>query len=305
MKLNLRRIVISLAGVVAGTGMAAGTVVGCSGDDSVAPGGEAGADVTQDVTQDVQPHPDGMADGAADVQPDAMPDSTPDVGVDAPPLAAFPRAIAVAFCARLAECCLNPTTFDQPKCLAALDNPTNEGFVNTATYEPFLDGGNVNYNPTLAAKCIMETRQVACGLVASAEAKAIQADCFGAMTGKLAVGATGCRGSIECVTASHCSLPDGGDAGGTCTALSGIGGACTNTSTSDECTYLGNGAPPNYCNGSTCAAAKDLDASCGSNAECKSGICFVRCVDHQVFSDPGVPNGICDYFSIHDAGGGG
>lgn len=304
MKIRLERLLVTLGGLVAFAGAGAVAMVGCSGDDTTATTQDgAVSDVTNgDVARPDAPGPDAGPGQDADAQAEAAPP---------PPLAGFPTAVQTAFCQRLAECCLSPQTFDLAKCIATEANPAAGGFLNLSTWTPALDGGNVTYNPAAASACIAEVRNIACGLIMQATYGKYTTDCYAALSGTLDAGAQGCRYAIECAPGTYCDKSGGGDAGGKCAPVHDAGAPCTDPMSTD-CSYLGNGVPARFCDfsggaGGVCNPQLGLDAGCNYGSDCTSLICgdLGTCDTQFVFSDPGVPQGSCDYFTIRDAGDGG
>jgi hypothetical protein len=314
MTLNFGRTSLMLVSLVAMGGASALVAVGCSGDDTAGgPGVDAGGG---DGSLPDGNHIDGQApDGnTGDSQTDSPNNNDGNMGdggalPDAPPLYAYPRAMVQALCARMQFCCLTGSAFDYNKCVATLDNPNAGGVVNTAYFEPVLDGGHVAYDTTAASKCLQEISSFNCGLVDGGFYLQALNDCYAAMAGTIPVGVTGCKLAIEC-EAGYCDLTGGGDAGGKCTALKALGGTCSDP-LSMECSYLGNGVPSSYCEPDgasgfgTCRAQLGADAACNYNEDCKSQLCYGTCTPNFILSDPGVTGGTCDFFTIKDAGDGG
>jgi hypothetical protein len=308
--------------LVTGTSAFAAGLVACGGDDVTALPPEAGPDGTMeasnDATQDstIEGSADSGAEGGQEAAMDAPADGTedaPDVvlGPDASALLAYPHAVDVAYCQREQQCCLVPAAqFDVNGCANQLD--TYGGALRTGIYSAVFGAGNVGLNPARAATCFSEIAAFNCGMFAATAYAMAVTDCNSAIVGLIPIDAGGCTSSVECATGAYCNVstgPDAGDAGGTCAPLLPSGSPCNNP-TSEQCTYLGNGQPPLYCNivGDSsvgqCTGAKGVDAGCMTNAECLSGLCGGNCLTETVFSDPGVMGGFCDSFTIKDAGGG-
>jgi hypothetical protein len=117
------------------------------------------------------------------------------------------------------------------------------------------------------------------------------------MQGTLGSGQGPCVDSIQCQAGLYCST-----ATHVCTPLEGLGQPCQDQVLSTDCTYLGEGTPALYCqataDGGTCQPAQDAGSSCVYGQACLSGVCaFPACSNTDVFSDPGVPNGICATFT--------
>jgi hypothetical protein len=285
---------------------------GCTGDDTVSPV-DASVDQTADTQADVRPPTDSGGDGQAtdaplDVSADVGRDGGPDVrdggGADAPTLIDYPAAVNAAYCTRIAQCCLS-ANFDFAKCNAVLDDPAVGGVRGISLYNASLDAGTVVYDASAAAACLAEVTSIPCGLISAVDLVKLQTDCFAAMTGTIAVNANGCKTSLECVTGAYCDRADAGDGGlGTCAALAPDGGGCVRD---EQCSYLAQGKPPSQCDNDAqvCEGTLPVDAGCNQSSQCASQLCLGKCQSTGVISDPGVPNGICDFFLIKDAGGGG
>ena len=270
---NLRRTVAILSGILGVTGGAAAVVVGCGGDDTIiGVGPDSGGDGTADVTTDT-----GILDSGGDAfHFDAGP-------VD---LSSFYHQINETGCAWMQNCCGGPTQFDLNQCVAAFDDPTALGFLFTRTLSSVPDGGNVTFDKASADQCLSLIQGLSCGTantsVTSAQLLAIRSACYGAITGKIPVGSTGCSESIECAPPGHCEPFDGG----TCVTAYPTGANCvmsgdTPTASLNRCgrAYTGQ---PDYCEvgdfftiaeAGTCAPPQDLDASCATPFECASWTC--------------------------------
>jgi hypothetical protein len=312
MKPNLTRLAWVLSGVAGGTLAATTLAYGCGGDTTVVPGDSGTQDTTVDVTPDAQgvdAHPD-VAE-AGDVSTSDTMDFT-DIGnveINVPPLADFPHAVDDAYCTRLQQCCgVDPASWNQDGgvgagCIATFDGLG--GAFGIASYGEALDSGLVGYNMTLAATCIKEWLSFNCGTVSVNGLNTAKADCFGAMPGTLAANAGPCVNSLECKSGEYCVKA--ADAGmGTCIVLQTFGQPCSDFKTSTDCTYLGNGTPPLYCDADsgTCQNALPTGSVCKHNQQCQTNNCFSpSCIDTFQFSTPGT--GLCDLFTIKDAGGGG
>jgi hypothetical protein len=304
MRIDKGRAALAFAAFVGITSATALTIEGCSSDDTTAGGPLDGGGTDATVDGAVDARADSPADGGT---ADAPVDSPPDAPLDAPAMADFIPAVVRTFCARISSCCLNPSTFDNAKCFAVLNNPNSGDLLGLPAFEPSTDGGAATYNPATAADCLSRAAALSCGLVPTAQVKALESVCYGAFTGTRAIGAAGCKSSIDCVTGAFCDLTVDG---GACAALKGANQPCSDPNSLD-CSYLGIGNPANFCNfpadggASTCQPKLGPDASCNANNDCIDNNCTGVCDDNVVISDPGVPNGLCDLFTIKDAGGGG
>jgi hypothetical protein len=327
MKLDVRRAYVLYAVVASAAGAVVSTAAGCGDDNSVTSGEDSGSDSTAEGGGDVQATETGpdadagtmdSADAPATEDVSDAPSGFVDVGdvaIDVPPLGQFPHAVDLAYCTRLQQCCMVPSsqwdnTNDQNGCVPTLD--TYGGVVGIADFNSALDSGLVLYDASAAKTCLDYVYSFTCGTVPASAITFIRDQCFGAMQGTLTAGNGPCVNSLQCTSGLYCQLTaDGGP--GNCTALKTQGQPCVDTTLSTDCTYLGNGTPALYCfdpmdgGAPTCQPALPLDAStCTGNAACQTWTCnYPTCVDTVVFSDPGTPMGICATFTIVDAGGGG
>lgn len=278
-------------------------LVGCGGDDSTGGGeGDASADQTNDVTGIDQISPDANTD-AGDGAVDAAPDGKRDSAVDSGPVltaAGYIPAISTALCQRINQCCLvDAGAWAEQACEQGYNgNPLAIG-----QEAPYLDAG-VAFDPAKAAACIAEIQSFPCGLISAMKSITLQQDCFAALKGTVAVGAS-CVANAQCLSGNFCNVVDGG--AGTCAPLAAIGSPCTSAA---QCSYLGIGSPANYCDtaSNTCLAQHAIDAGCTNYQQCVTNICKFpaqTCSDNYVFTDPGVTGGTCDTYTIKDAGGGG
>lgn len=320
MDLNLSKIALALGTVMAGAAAVSTSMVGCGGDDTAVTADSGARDGTVDVAVDgpgsddgsqTEAGTDGGGGGDADSSTPSDANDASDVQqYDVPPLGQYPHSVDEAYCVRMGNCCLvQPSQWNltgDGGCTPIIDE--FGGFRGLAEFNAALDSGLVTYNQAAAANCLQEISTLNCGVLTAQDIVKIQNDCFSAMQGTLGVDAGPCVNALECQSGEYCQLAtDGGP--GRCATLQGIGQPCNDTVHSTDCTYLGNGNPSAYCDpgdGSappTCASSKPLDAGCNYNPECQSGACnWPVCVDSIVFSDPGVANGVCAYFTIKDAG---
>jgi hypothetical protein len=237
---------------------------------------------------------DGSADGEA--------------GTVLVPVGDFPKQASRAYCKMLAGCCC-PGQDAGSTCESLLARTAEifglgtyvESRNDAGSYETVDSGLNILLDPNQAATCLAGIAALggpptSCSAETSSGHAALVRSCFSAMAGQVPLGAT-CRTSGECKE-GYCAV--GPDAGvGQCIALNGIGGACGTTPTyrSEECTYLGLGVPPNYCDTtSKCAPAQDLDAGCQRDWACQSYTCDSvggqrACTDHTVIASVGT--GFC------------
>jgi hypothetical protein len=290
---------------------------GCGGDDSGT--GDASADHTSDGTTSDHTGHDSPTDASADrVGSDATDgglegnsdsgDSGP--GFDAEALYAFPGAVNAAYCQRLAFCCdgADSGAFQLNACISALA-PSGWLGVSLAS----VHDGHLDFDSTQAGKCLSDIAAIDCMTVTSTSIEAQIASCGEAMVGKLSIGTAGCTSSWDCTPPSYCDNA-GTDAGsGTCQALKTVGTKCRDLKYSTDCSELGLGHPEDYCGpsdgGDTCQAELVNGTPCYGNFQCESQICDFatsECQPSTVFSDPGVPFGLCAFFNTSpDAGDGG
>lgn len=290
--------------LVAVVGLASGLAVvatGCGDDD------DGGAPApTADATTDT-----GVDSTVADTADTAAPaDTRADVRPDAPTSAkGFPRFVVKTYCERLGDCC-GVTAFDLDACITYYDvvKPLG-GVFGLSEWTPALDKGNVDFDPVSAAQCVTDITSFNCAEVGSDAYSRAQRSCTAALVGKLAIGASGCSLSVECVTGAYCDKASADAGTGTCKALGMVDQPCKDTTYSVDCTYLGNGTPANYCKPgtgdggtATCQPSEATGVACKVNADCKGLLCFDTCEEKYTFSDPGVADGICAFFGFKDAG---
>jgi hypothetical protein len=274
---NLGRTAAILFGVVGLSGAGAALAVGCSGDDTVIGYGN-----------------DSSADSPTDT---FVPDtSTTDSGTDSSfhfdagmaNLAEFYHQIDQTGCARLEACCGGPTAFrvDGPGgCVDTFDNnPALFGFFYTRSLrDPVDGGGHVTFDQTKATECLNLIQNLSCTVpVSTADTLAIQAACYGAITGTIAAGNAGCTDSIECVPPAHC---DPTVNGGTCLAPLSAGTACVssagNLASQANCGRPYTGSPGScevgglstLSEAGTCAAPFADGTPCFNPFECSSDLC--------------------------------
>jgi len=326
---SVLRIAAVLGSIVGASGAAAVLVVGCGGDDSNGGGGDdAGTDVASydaagnDAPEDVAP-----GDATADAAADAGPDGSSPIDAGPPVLEQYSHQINVLFCQKLASCCNGSNTggFDLSKCVTRFDTTPNfYGVADNGLFAPYLDGGHITFDAVKAQRCFDEIEALSCASVPSAAAVAVRDDCNAAVTGTLDAGATGCRGSAECVAPNHCE-PGGTDAG-ICVAPRAAGAACGSSNPTNpdlesvaQCGSRVTGVP-GYCafdnNGETyladskCHPAAPLGAGCGQSFECASGLCgdtndpvlldagYGACAEGLVFATQDT----CTYYRVADGG---
>jgi len=289
-------------------GVVALSAVGCGGDDTAGTQDGGNGDATVDGTADVAidtlmgdaPTTDGGADSAKD--------TGPDTAIDAGDPTGFPDKIVRTACARLESCCLlTNAQFDTNKCVRLLE--MFGGYRRTFLVNGHItDAGTIGYDPVKAAQCLNDVAATACGVLTGTAQSPVENECFAAMPGQLAAGAA-CASDFECAQGYCKYLPDGGAEGGVatrCAPLEGQGGPCL---TSFACSTRGTGDTNLYCDSDAgkCVPTLATDAGpCTLDNDCQSHACdSPTCVTKIVFSDPGVANGLCDFFTIRDAGGGG
>jgi hypothetical protein len=302
-----------------------GGVEAASGDaDAATPGTDGDANPTSDA--DAGQAPDAEAgtgtsasdasDAAADVTEaaamEAAVDAGPDV-VDNSALYAFPAQVGDALCNQTANCCFPDasTSFNFPLC-----EPTyiQTGFQGSNYGSPFLDGGNVAFDPVKAKACLNDIASIDCrtNQLTSADMAALYADCFGAMTGKLTGGSV-CQDSIECAPGFFCDAVDGGTPK-TCQPVRTAGASCGDFGSpafpsgslsalaQSTCSNRGSGNTGLACQfytpvtfaqpdgGWFCQPAAGDGTPCTQNLNCTSKLCGgkpLACTQAAVFSPPG------------------
>lgn len=293
---KLSRVTV-VVGILVGSGTAvSATMMGCSGDDTVAQQ-DASTDVTTDTGNDVVIGPD--------VGPDAKPGDGGDAGEGGMTVKEFVAQQETLLCQRMATCCfgVDASAFDTPKCLDIVKTTAIEG--NTADLnDPKLDVSKVVVDQTKALSCIAGAKTFACPSMTDTEYRNDIQNCFGAVTGIVPTGG-GCNVTVECAPGNYCKagafVPpdagadagDGGDSGappkGGCVALAGASNACQGGAFNEACMYRGylgqpslrcdtsnfdGGAPSNTClpkypNGNKCAWDWDCTSElCSSGGTC-------------------------------------
>jgi hypothetical protein len=258
--------------------------------------------------------PDGEGAAPTDSGQDAgAPVDAAVVEVDATSLAGFPHAFNAAYCERLRECCGVPIGEwrDSPDGGCTVQNDKFGGLGAIAAYNAALDSGAIAYSPARAAACLQEVAQIGCGVYPASTQNMIIADCFAAMQGTLIAGKP-CVDSLECASGEFCEQSADGGAN-VCTALVGVGGPCSDTTRSTDCSYLGHGTPALFCGpngdagdaGNSCQTVAPLSGSCKTNPQCSPNTCgsASTCVNAVVFSDPGVTPGTCAFYTMAADGG--
>jgi hypothetical protein len=312
-------VLVSLS--VAGGGICLATALtSCGGNGNSGASGEDGAaDQTTDaVATDASGDAQQAADASADTMSDAIVVSDSPSGggqgdgeagcsIALPGQGDFVNAVATLACQRTQTCCLlSASQFNMAECVATNAKTSTGGWGGAAFAEPYLDAGRIGYDPIAACQCLEITANVSCGLVMAQTLSALRGECTKALPGLSPID-SGCGSSFECATSSaYCT---GSDAG-TCMPLVPEGGPCT---TDDMCSYGALGSPSQYCDTTTshdCVPRVPDDGGCQRSAMCASDLCLfangvVSCQSSGVFSDPGVSGGLCDFFTIKDAGGGG
>ncbi len=292
---NLVRTAAILSGVLALSGVGAALSVGCGGDDTVIGyGPDSGGDgPTVDSTADTFVPTDGGTDAFSF---DAGP----------PSLSNFYHQINLVGCAYFQNCCGGAALFDLNACVADDDNPQSDGFLFTRTLETVPDGGHVTFDDTKASQCLSLIQGLSCSTastaITSAQLLAIRSACYGAISGTIPAGSSGCTESIECVSPAHCE-PFGG---GTCVAPYDAGAPCaigadTQVDSLNRCgrAYTGD---PGYCElgpfttvaeAGTCDTPHVLGGPCYSPFECDSFICDNTddpgsCANTEAIINPGL-----------------
>jgi hypothetical protein len=171
----------------------------------------------------------------------------------------------------------------------------------------------VAYNQAAADDCVARASTFTCPVVQAADYKTMTQQCYAAATGTTAIGATGCRASIECVPGSYCDLvdasaPEGGVATGVCRGLRAAGALCADQPRHEACSYRSSGSVCDSNNpdasARVCIPLKANGQACAyQNPECQSGLCdnIGNCGTSGTITQPY----LCDPYKITDAGGGG
>jgi hypothetical protein len=282
---------------------ALGVIAGCSGDDTIVGGGDAGGDAT--TTDGTTPTADGTtgadtgtADTGTVVDSGNNVDSG-DAGIDAPARTVdeYTGAVADAVCTTLERCCqaLDAGGTDPTKCKNSV---LFYGFQGSSIGVQDLianDAGlnNVSVDAVQAQFCLNRINALPCG-VSSALLKAAIQNCYGAVVGKVATNGA-CTFAPECAQPAYCqyAVPDAGS--GTCKPLVATNGSCAAVSANvadptgagqEACSSRGSGFPAAYCdnlddsltpkptNQWTCKAGIATDGgTCGYNNKCANDIC--------------------------------
>jgi hypothetical protein len=317
-------------GTTCGALSLAAEVAGCGGDDTSAPPLDASSDgTTFDVGGDVLPVETGGGDSTpgpeastdaplSDVQADVAEDSPTEGGnpeggctITVPAQGDFVLTAATLACQRLQQCCLVPAAkFNTPLCISTFSDPTIGGWQGSAYAAPYLDAGRIGYDMNAACQCLQQTAALNCGLVPAGTLMALENVCVSVLPGQSAVN-SGCSASLECQYPAYCAQDAGGAA---CAPLVGADAGCI---IQEQCSYAGLGGagpagnPSLFCDNpgtNKCIPRLADNSACMQNYQCAGNSCFFpatgpsTCVSAGTFSDPGVPGGNCDYFTITDAG---
>lgn len=298
------RAVLVFVGASASSSLVAATLGGCGDDTEVIPPDastvDATADHRADTAADSNVTPD-ASDAAAPTDAADAADAAPKP--DAGTLAQFALAQATAVCGRLSSCCAqDAAAFDLQSCVSTV--LVGGGIELNTSYLTASDGGaglgitrgKVKLDPSLGSACLQSLANFNCAALGSKEWSAMLQNCFGALSGTVAIGATGCRDAVECVPGAYCAAnADGGE--GTCTALAEAGAPCGPTG-NDMCAYRGYlGAQRcdlfkyNDAGGTkTCVPQQPNGSTCNFQWECANGTCAYatqKCDSLQIIADPG------------------
>jgi hypothetical protein len=284
----------------AGTSGAAGGRSDGGGMDSGAPDGRVDSGVAD---SDLSDSPEG--DGGADAQPDA--DAGAPLTIDQ-----YQKAVAVAWCDRLAECCqLDATHFDRTKCLNILSTGfgPDQVFVYLRAYvgDSAAFPATLSFSADQAAQCVSLQRTRGCASEDGVEKRNLYTTCMNAVQGSALTGAP-CKTSQECRASNYCRPGDGGV--GNCAPIGQLNQTCNDPNQNgDQCNYLGiHSATSLHCSplggtGGTCVAGLPDGQPCNSDQECTSGVCSLlngACVASQ----PNYPGArTCKTFTIVDDAG--
>jgi len=174
-----------------GAGGGAALMEGCASDDTI-----------------VHPPPDGSVDGS---KPDTGSDTGVDGGSDAnildstthfdvgpPDLNSYVYQVTRLYCLKAQTCC-GEDVFDVDKCIQLyMKFPARVRW--RPALAPYLDGGNMQLVMGPAQKCFDDINQLSCGQGGGSNTlQQTYSDCVAGAVGKLAVGATGCKGSPNVV----------------------------------------------------------------------------------------------------------
>jgi hypothetical protein len=239
-----------------------------------------------------------IGDAIAEVGTNQDADATPSCSVTVPASATgLLAAAATAVCARIQSCCaLTNAQFNESECLQAYGQ--NAGWMSIGRVTPYIDSGDITYDPVAACECLEQSGSLSCGTVDSVTWDSLETTCLSAVHGNVPVGDAGCASSYECAQASYCN-------GSTCVPLVGAGGACTSN---DMCDYISNGSPARYCDTSdastahSCIATLPAGSACSNTAICASNLCEsptpLECRSGVAFASAAV----CSFLMNPDAG---
>ncbi len=230
------------------------------------------------------------------------------------PVAGFRDDVSNALCTRVDSCCKvgNPGyAVTASKCHAIYDRL---GFEATARDIQSAIPANVRVDAVTKGACIQKILDDALNCdVTSAEVKAAITDCIGAVTGRLATGAS-CSSSLECAGAAVCEHSVAG--AGACHALHAVGQSCEILDKSasdvalrdnlaqDLCSKRGGGQTGLHCNAYdpvlgaylpeaswTCQPALPNGSPCNTDTYCSSFVCdpaSLTCVANASFVNANV-----------------
>jgi len=287
------------AGAGVGGGAGRGGAAGSGG--TAGSGGVAGAGGSAGTTDGGGG--DGGNDGSAGSSgADGGPDASPDGDAGSPPVTIdhFHHAIAVAWCDRLAECCmLDASRFDRDNCLSVVESGAGPERVAAYLFRfRQVDAGipsSVAFDPGTAAQCINLERTRDCTSEDGPARRNLYATCTTALQGSVLQNGA-CTHSIECRSGQYCNSNASGGTG-TCVPVIGSGGTCDDPNfNSDRCAYLGiHNATSLYCAAAvgdaarTCVSGQVNGSACTSDRQCTSGVCSTingLCVNSQPFPSP-------------------
>ncbi len=279
-------------------------LAGCGGDDTIVDAGsdaEAGLKDSGPDTSDVN---------TIDVGADVLPDTAPvDAGAcDASEISQFAANMITTLCGRYSTCCFaDAATFDEKACEKLANGAGGWEGASRALTPSTLARCNLQFDPTAATSCLAGLKTFSCPAIAANEYSNTTQNCYGAVTGRLALNQTGCVDDVECVKGTFCApAKDGGSSclaipaqGATCDKIDGVvvnsNDVCANRGYVDRKLYCqrfvaDGGVPSNQCltplaNGSPCVA----------NFDCASGLCDdnSKCGGFATITDP---QNVCPLF---------
>ncbi len=245
---NLARMKWVLFSVALGAGGGAALMEGCASDDTIVH----------------PPPPDGSVDGSrpdgngTDAGTDASDanilDSQTHFDVGPPQLGTYVDQVTRLYCEKVATCCGD--SFDVENCVRNYKLVPNPGAVFNDPDLPYLDGGHMKLVADKAQSCFDQINKLSCGATAGS-LKTLYDTCVAGAVGTIPTGASGCKGSPECVPNDHCELEGGAPADG------GAIGTCVPPRALNESCPLGNWSADNGLRPGTPGYFYESQAQCG------------------------------------------